>query len=113
MLPKSAITSATGSIVSRACRLNAGTHRSVTSVTMPNAPRPTRATREQFRIVAFVGAHHRAVTGDEFDSDDRGREVPEAGAGAVRRGGRGAGDRLPVDVAEVGHRQALPRRAAR
>ena len=32
-------------MVSRACSRNAGTHCNVTSVTMPSAPRPTRATR--------------------------------------------------------------------
>ena len=112
MLPKSAITSASGSIVSTACRLNAGTHRRVTSVTMPNAPSPTRATRSSSGSLRFVGTHHRPVAGDELDTDDRRRQVAECGARAVRRGRRGAGDRLPVDVAEVGHRQAPVERAA-
>ena len=43
----SASTSSSGSIVSRACRLNAGTHWSVTAVTTPSAPMPTRATRSR------------------------------------------------------------------
>ena len=56
---------------------------------------------------------HAPVGQDQLERLDLRREVPEAGPGAMRRGGDGAGERLLVDVAEVLHRQAvLPKRPA-
>ena len=46
-----------------------------------------------------------AATVDQLHPDDGGRQVAEAETGAVGGGGDGAGDRLLVDVAKVGHRQ--------
>ncbi len=52
-----------------------------------------------------VEATHLAATVDQLHPDDGRRQVAEAEAGAVGGGGDGAGDRLLVDVAQVGHRQ--------
>ena len=46
-----------------------------------------------------------AATIDQLHPDDSGRQVAEVETGAVGGGGDGAGDRLLVDVAKVGHRQ--------
>ncbi len=94
--------------VSRAWRRNAGTHCSVTSVTMPSAPSPTRATRSSSGRCRSSSTHDLAVAGDELHADDGRRQVAEAQPGAVGGRGDGPGDRLAVDVAEVGHRQAGP-----
>ena len=103
MLPKSAITSATGSMVST--RMQVERRHAPQGDLGDDAQRaeadPGHA--QQFGIGLLVRPHDRAVAGDEFDTDDRGRQVAERGTGAVRRGRRGAGDRLAVDVAEVGH----------
>jgi ABC-type uncharacterized transport system permease subunit len=52
----SASTSSSTSIVSWACRLNAGTHWTVTAVITPSAPTPTRATRQM--SARSVSSHH-------------------------------------------------------
>jgi len=65
--------------------------------------------RQELGLVLFVDAQQFAVSGDERRADDLGRDAPEARTGAVRTGRDRAGDRLPVDVAEVLHGQAVGR----
>ena len=74
---------------------------------------PDAGDAQQLGIAVLVEAHDVAGAGDELHPDDRRRQVAEAEPGAV--GGRGdrAGDRLAVDVAEVGHRQPDARPARR
>ena len=61
----------------------------------------------QVGVLLGVGAHQLAVGGDEGGADDLGGQSPEAESRAVRAGGDGSRDRLPVDVAEVGHREPV------
>jgi hypothetical protein len=48
-----------------------------------------------------------AARGDDLEPRDERRQAPEAGPGAVRTGGQRPGDRLHVDVAEVGQGQPV------
>jgi hypothetical protein len=50
---------------------------------------------------------HFARTGDQGDRLDAGGESGVGLTTAVRTGGNGPGDRLLVDIAEIGHRQAV------
>ena len=85
---------------------NAGTQLSVTSVSTPSAPRPDPRGREDVRMVLGVAAQHLPSAGDECQPSTWLARPPSRGAGAVRAGGQRTGDGLPVDVAEILHRQA-------
>ena len=63
------------------------------------------ARREQ--VVAAVEVDHRAARGDQAHGAHLRGDVAQRHTGAVRGGGDRAGDRLLVDVAQVGHRQPV------
>ena len=73
---------------------------------MPSAPSPTRSDAEQVGVVALVEAPDPAVAGDDLHADDGRGDVAVGGTRAVSRRGDRSGDRLRIDVAEVGHREA-------
>jgi hypothetical protein len=83
--------------------VNAGTQRSVTSVTIPSAPTldPCRAQQ-----VAAVDLAHLAGGGDELHRHDPGAEVAQRRPGPVRASRQRAGQRLDIDGAEVLQREA-------
>ncbi len=62
---------------------------------------------EQLAVLVLVDGQELPVGSDEGRARDLGGDAAEPGAGAVRAGGDRAGDGLAVDVAEVGHRQAV------
>ena len=98
---KSASTSSTGIAFSMACKRNAGTHCRVTVDNMPSAPRPTRATSN---TSGFSSAEHSTTEPSAVTSRSatiRLEMLPNLVPGAVRGGGRRAGDRLVGDVAHV------------
>ena len=61
---------------------------------------------EDVGVLVRRAVDDRAVAGDQPHADDVAGDAAEIAGRAVRRGRDGAGDRLAVDVAEVGHRQA-------
>ena len=58
--------------------------------------------------VGVVGGHgdYLAGAGDDGRADDLGADAAEGEPGAVGSGRGGAGDRLTIDVAEIGHRES-------
>ena len=73
---------------------------------MPSAPSADAGDAQQLGVGRSSTRTTSPVPGDELHPDDGRRQVAEPEPGAVGGGGDGAGDRLAVDVAEVGHRQA-------
>ncbi len=75
---------------------------------MPSSAEPQRDRRQQFAVLALVHDEQLAVSRDQRRSGDLRGDAAETGTCAVRAGGDGARDRLTVDVAEIGHREAIP-----
>ena len=96
-----------GSGRSTRCRTKAGTQRRVTAEIAPSAPTPTRAARRSSdrRPRPAPGRCHRR---GPARSPHLGGDVAQLRPGAVGGGRDRAGDRLPIDVAEVLHRQSEP-----
>ncbi len=69
------------------------------------AQRPDPDPRCAQQIAVLAELADAAVGEDQLDRRDLGGDVAQAGAGSVGPGRDRAGDRLPVDVAEVLHRQ--------
>ena len=90
--------------------LNAGTQRSVTAVTTPSEPSPTRAARRRSPS-SSVSVRRSPSPVTSSSASTCAREVRQPRAGAVRAGRERAGERLGVDVAEVRERQPALLRA--
>ncbi len=69
---------------------------------------PDECGGEQVRVLLAGAAHDLTSAGDQLQFGDERGQAAVPLAGAVRAGGERAGDRLHVDVAEVGHGQTVP-----
>ena len=74
----------------------------------PERAQPDRAARNRSGSWSASTRDDRPVGQHEGQPGDRRRDALVADAGAVRAGGDGPGDGLPVDVAEVGQGQPEP-----
>ena len=75
---KSASRSSSDSIVSQACRLNAGTHWIVTAVTMPERTDADAPDTQEVGVDRLVAPHDLAPAVDELDRHDRRGDVAQS-----------------------------------